>query len=59
MYIPFLGHIFSGSVPLLMLWFTNWPPQVLWMSYVYGFFGGYSVLQIAMYGYIGDITNQK
>ena len=30
--------------------------QYLWFQSIYTLFGGYSVLQIAMYGYIGDVT---
>ena len=29
------------------------------LSNVYVLFGGYSVLQIALYGYIGDVTTNK
>ena len=28
MYIPFSGHLLSGIVPLVFLYFPNWPPQV-------------------------------
>ena len=28
MYIPFSGHLLSGIVPLVFLYFSNWPPQV-------------------------------
>jgi len=59
MYVPFSGHIFSGVIPLLFLYYKHWPPQVLWLVNIYTLGGGYTVLQIAMYGYIGDITNQK
>ena len=33
--------------------------QVLWLCNIYTLGGGYTVLQIAMYGYIGDVTNQR
>ena len=59
MYLPFLGHFLSGIFLILFVYFESWPAQFLWLSNVYVLFGGYSVLQIAMYGYIGDVTNHK
>merc|ERR1719464_2230925 len=44
---------------ILFVYFEQWPAQYLWLSYVYVLFGGYSVLQIALYGYIGDVTTNK
>jgi hypothetical protein len=35
---------------------TSWPAQLIWLNYVSIFFGGFSVLNIAMNGYIGDVT---
>ena len=59
MYIPFCGHLISGAFYLIFIYFTQWPAQFLWITNVYVFFGGYSVLQIAMYGYIGDVTTER
>ena len=59
MYIPFCGHLISGAFYLIFIYFTQWPAQFLWITNVYVFFGGYSVLQIAMYGYIGDVTSER
>ena len=59
MYLPFLGHFLSGIFTILFVYFESWPAQYLWLSYSYVLFGGYSVLQIAMYGYIGDVTSHK
>ena len=59
MYIPFLGHILSGIYMLIFLFFENLPSEYLWIQSMYCFFGGWTVLQIAMYGYIGDVTNSK
>ena len=44
---------------ILFVYFEQWPAQYLWLSNVYVLFGGYSVLQIALYGYIGDVTTNK
>lgn len=59
MFLPFLGHVISGSFYLLFVYFDQWPAQYLWITNVYNLFGGYTVLQIAMYGYIGDVTNDR
>ena len=59
MYLPFVGHFLSGIFTILFVYFESWPAQYLWLSYAYVLFGGYSVLQIAMYGYIGDVTSHK
>ena len=58
-YLPFLGHFLSGLFTILFVYFESWPAEYLWFSYSYVLFGGYSVLQIAMYGYISDVTNNK
>ena len=55
----FEGHVLSGGFTLIFLYFKTWPAQLLWLTNLYTFFGGYSVLQIAMYGYIGDTTTVK
>ena len=59
MYLPFFGHLLSGGFTLIFLYFKTWPAQYLWLTSLYTLFGGYSVLQIAMYGYIGDVTTDK
>ena len=59
MYLPFLGHFLSGIFTISFVYFKSWPAEYLWFSYSYVLFGGYSVLQIAMYGYIADVTNHK
>ena len=59
MLFPFLGHIISGVFYFCFLYFDQWPAQLLWVTSVYVLFGGYTLLQIAMYGYIGDVTNSK
>lgn len=59
MFLPFLGHVISGTFYLAFIFFHQWPAQYLWITSVYNLFGGYTVLQIAMYGYIGDVTNDK
>ena len=59
MFLPFVGHIISGGFSLIFLYFDTWPVQLLWLQNIYILFGGYSVLQIAMMGYIGDVTNDK
>ena len=59
MFIPFFGHLISGGFYLAFIYFSQWPAQYLWISNIYTLFGGYSVLQIAMYGYIGDVTAEK
>ena len=57
--LPFIGHVFSGIVPLLVLYFEEWPPTVLYLTGVYQFFGGYTLLSIAMNGYVGDVTTPR
>ena len=32
---------------------------MLWTKEIYVLFGGYTLLNIAMYGYIGDVTSAK
>jgi len=59
MYLPFIGHFLSGIVPILVANLKSAPPQLLWLTNIYIITGGYTVLQIAMYGYIGDVTNTK
>jgi hypothetical protein len=59
MYLPFVGHLISGGFYLLFIYFDQWPAQYLWITYIYNLFGGFSVLQIAMNGYIGDVTTTK
>ena len=54
--LPFIGHVFSGVVPLLVVYFDSWPPTVLYLTNVYQFFGGYTLLSIAMNGYVADVT---
>ena len=57
--LPFIGHVLSGIVPLLVLYFETWPPTVLYLTNVYQFFGGYTLLSIAMNGYVGDVTTPR
>jgi hypothetical protein len=59
MLLPFLGHVISGIFYFAFLYFKSWPAQLLWVTNVYVLFGGYTLLQIAMYGYIGDVTNSR
>ena len=33
--------------------------RMLWTKEIYVLFGGYTLLNIAMYGYIGDVTSAK
>ena len=37
----------------------SWPPTVLYAANIYNFFGGYTLLVIAMNGYVGDVTTAK
>ena len=46
--VPFLGHIISGSLMILNIVFYSWDARLLWLSEIYVFFGGYSLLSIAM-----------
>ena len=48
MLVPFLGHILSGSLMILNVIYTSWDARLLWLSETYIFFGGYSLLSIAM-----------
>ncbi len=57
--LPFLGHVISGVIPILLVYFKTWPARVLYATNVYSFFGGYSLLTIAMNGYIGDVTTAR
>ena len=44
----------------LILWpEQSWPPAVLYAANLYNFFGGYTLLVIAMNGYVGDVTTAK
>ena len=56
LFLPFVGHVFSGAFVLFFIYFDTWPVQLMWISNIYYLTGGYSVLQIGMYGYIGDVT---
>ena len=57
--LPFVGHLLSGVVPVLVVYFESWPPTVLYAANLYNFFGGYTLLVIAMNGYVGDVTTAK
>ena len=59
MYLVFLGHALSGGFALAFIYFKNWPSQYLWVLNIYNIFGGYPVVRIAMYGYIGDVTTNR
>ena len=59
MFLPFVGHVLSGGFMLIFIYFQTWPAQYLWISNIYYLTGGYTVLSIGMYGYIGDVTNDK
>merc|ERR1719220_487360 len=59
MLVPFLGHIISGTLMILICLFPNWDARFIWLSESYILFGGYSLLNIAMYGYIGDVSSAK
>jgi len=59
MVVPFIGHIISGTLMILNIYFEQWDARLLWLSNVYILFGGYTLLNIAMYGYIGDVTTTK
>ena len=59
MYLVFLGHAISGGFALAFIYFKNWPSQLLWVLNIYNMFGGYPVVRIAMYGYIGDVTTNR
>ena len=49
---PFMTH-----VRYILL--KSWPPTVLYAANIYNFFGGYTLLVIAMNGYVGDVTTAK
>ena len=49
----------SGGYILAFLYFDFLPSEYLWGQYIYTIGGGYTVLQIAMYGYIGDVTKNS
>ena len=73
MLVPFLGHIISGTLMILICIFPAWDARLIfsgkkiktrskkwlyffryiWLGESYILFGGYSLLNIAMYGYIG------
>ena len=57
--MPFIGHVLSGIVPLLVLFYKSWPPTVLYFTNIYQLFGGYTLLSIAMNGYVGDVTTPR
>jgi hypothetical protein len=57
--MPFIGHLISGIVPILVVYFENWPARVLYACNIYYFFGGFTLLSIAMNGYIGDVTTPR
>ena len=59
MLLPFLGHVISGVLQLLNIYFERWDARLIWLKETYIFFGGYSLLNIAMLGYIGDVTRVK
>ena len=48
MVVPFIGHIISGTLTILNVYFESWDPRLLWLSEIYILFGGYSLLSIAM-----------
>ncbi|XP_023322314.1 uncharacterized protein LOC111696803 isoform X2 [Eurytemora carolleeae] len=56
MLIPFIGHFLSSIMSLLNIFFFSWDPRFLWLQEIYTLFGGYTVISIAMIGYIGDVT---
>ena len=57
--LPFIGHVISGTIPILVVYFEHWPARSLYATHVYNFFGGFSLLSIAMNGYVGDVTTAK
>ena len=59
LFLPFVGHLLSGGFMLIFLYFNTWRSQMLWISNIYYLTGGSTVLQIGMYGYIGDVTTAK
>ena len=59
MYLVFIGHTISGGFTLVFIYFQTWPSELLWVVNVYNLFGGYPVIRIAMYGYIGDVTTNR
>ena len=48
MYIPFFGHIISGSLMLVNVYMVDWDPRYLFLEQAYIPFGGYTLLSIAM-----------
>ena len=48
MVVPFIGHIISGTLMILNIYFEQWDARLLWLSNVYILFGGYTLLNIAM-----------
>ena len=48
MVFPFFGHILSGTLMLLNVYYEDWDARLLWLSNMYIFFGGYTLLSIAM-----------
>ena len=76
MLVPFLGHIISGTLMILICIFPAWDARwifsgkkiktrskkwlyffrYIWLGESYILFGGYSLLNIAMYGYIGGLA---
>ena len=59
MYIVFIGHALSGGFTLVFINQTNWSSQYLWIANVYNLFGGYPAIRVALYGYIGDVSNNR
>ena len=59
LFLPFVGHLLSGGFMLIFIYFNTWRSQMLWISNIYYLTGGSTVLQIGMYGYIGDVTTAK
>ena len=59
MYFVFLGHAISGLFVILFVYHDTWPAQFLWISNIFMLFGGYLVLQTAMYGYVSDTSKKE
>ena len=48
MFVPFCGHVISGVLLLLNVYYEAWDPRLLWLGETYILFGGYTLLSIAM-----------
>ena len=59
MLIPFVGHLISGVIYMINIHFLSAPVEWLFLTDIYVLFGGYSVLSIAMNGYVTDVTKPK